>query len=157
MAAIFFLFVGSKKTVEFEGRASSSKNHILVCFNISRDSIVNGRIHLRGDKATPNKEVKFVLIDGEILTDLFWITGKIGGTNRFMSFLGCFFRCVNTWLIRKIRGAKVTLNIFASVRNSFGSNVNRVGTHVGNKTFTSFSIHINSLIETLSNAHRARN
>jgi len=73
--SIFLLFINSEEAVELDGRASRAEDDVFVGFDIGRDGIINGGIHLRGDEAAPDEEIELILVDRQVLADPFRIAG----------------------------------------------------------------------------------
>ena len=69
----------------------------LIGFDVARDGVVDGRVHLRGDKAAPDQEIEFKLIGSQSILDFFGMVLKVGRTDRFVGILGAFFGRDTVW------------------------------------------------------------
>ncbi len=115
-----------------------------------------GRCHLTGQKTVPDKTVEPQLWPAQISTQAVGSTVDVGGSNGLVSLLRALAGTVDIWLGRQILRAEILFDIFGSLLLCLGSDIERVGTHIGDQAHRAFPATFDALVELLGQAHGLR-
>ena len=110
---------------------------------------------MRRDKTLPDQLVQLEKIFIEIFPHVFRRAHRIGGTHRFVGFLGILLRFVIVGLFRKVIAAESLRNQFTNLRQRVVRDVHGIRAHVGNQRNRAFVTKFHAFVEFLRQRHRA--
>ena len=146
--------IDAEVAVEFLDRAGSAES-VISRVDVDGRLIEDCRKHLRRDKTLPDQLVQLEEIFIEIFPHVFRRAHGIGGTHRFVGFLGILLRFVIVGLFRKVIAAESLRNQFTNLRQRVVRDVHGIRAHVGNQRNRAFVTKFHAFVEFLRQRHRA--
>ena len=140
------------KTGELQS-AGTAAEAVDIGADFHAECIVHGVLHLAGQKTAPDKAVELILLGGQIAADILGGQRHIAGTDGFVGILRSALGLVLAGLGGAVCLAIALGNEAAGGALCLSRDAQRVGTHIGDKTYGAHARDIHALVELLGDGH----